>query len=146
MYTNEYPTEMPTSPFDDMDFEWIMRSIAARPVDPDDADEDEDEDDDEDDEDEDKDSDDEDDEDEEEDEEDDDDPDTLQVGNEDMTLTPKPGTPTVPPVNSETPKPHGQPPDAPSNVGDDHMGATEDQVSKIPAPTGQPFKDEPKQG
>lgn len=28
----------------------------------------------------------------------------------------------------------------------DHVGATEDQVSRTPAPAGKTFKDEPKQG
>jgi hypothetical protein len=30
--------------------------------------------------------------------------------------------------------------------GDDHLGATEDQVSDTQAPAGEDYKDEPKQG
>ncbi len=150
MYTNEYRTETPTWPFRDLDVEMITRGFAAELVAADDEaeDEDEDEDEDDDDEDDEKDSDDDEEEDEEEDEEDDDDedPDTLKVGTKDMTLAPKPGTPGAPPENINRPKPQGRPADAPSNPGDDHMGATEDQVTNIPAPSGKPFKDEPKQG
>jgi hypothetical protein len=35
--------------------------------------------------------------------------------------------------------------DTPSE-GDEHLGATEDQVSETPAPAGDAFDDEPKQG
>ena len=34
----------------------------------------------------------------------------------------------------------------PSNHGDEHIGATEEQVSDTTAPAGSAFKDEPKQG
>lgn len=34
----------------------------------------------------------------------------------------------------------------PSNPGDEHIGATEEQVSDRAAPAGSAFKDEPKQG
>ena len=34
----------------------------------------------------------------------------------------------------------------PSDAGDQHMGAREDQISETPAPAGSAFKDEPKQG
>ena len=33
-----------------------------------------------------------------------------------------------------------------SSEGDDHLGATEEQVSETPAPAGEAFEDEPKQG
>ena len=33
-----------------------------------------------------------------------------------------------------------------SSEGDDHLGATEEQVSETPAPAGDAFEDEPKQG
>ena len=33
-----------------------------------------------------------------------------------------------------------------STGADEHLGATEDQVSETPAPTGHAFEDEPKQG
>ena len=34
----------------------------------------------------------------------------------------------------------------PDDLGDKHIGATEDQVSDTQAPAGEEFKDEPKQG
>jgi len=34
----------------------------------------------------------------------------------------------------------------PVDAGDGHLGATEDQVSDTQAPTGEAYKDEPKQG
>ena len=33
-----------------------------------------------------------------------------------------------------------------SSDGDEHLGATEEQVSETPAPAGDAFEDEPKQG
>jgi len=37
-------------------------------------------------------------------------------------------------------------PGYPADLGDKHIGATEDQVSDTQAPAGEEFKDEPKQG
>jgi hypothetical protein len=37
-------------------------------------------------------------------------------------------------------------PEKPTDGGDGHLGATEDQVSDTQAPTGEAYKDEPKQG
>jgi hypothetical protein len=34
----------------------------------------------------------------------------------------------------------------PADLGDKHIGATEDQVSDTQAPAGEDYKDEPKQG
>lgn len=37
-------------------------------------------------------------------------------------------------------------PRQPADLGDKHIGATEDQVSDTQAPSGEEFKDEPRQG
>ena len=37
-------------------------------------------------------------------------------------------------------------PAPPADLGDKHIGATEDQVSDTQAPAGEAYKDEPKQG
>ena len=39
-----------------------------------------------------------------------------------------------------------RPTQAPLDRGDAHIGATEDQVSDTPAPRGDAYKDEPRQG
>ena len=55
--------------------------------------------------------------------------------------------PTPPqPLHSEPPS-HAEPlPDTQVDPEDAHIGATEDQVSDTSAPSGDLFKDEPKQG
>jgi hypothetical protein len=51
------------------------------------------------------------------------------------------------PLNKiEKPRPDETSDDTPSDAGDDHIGATEDQVSDTSAPAGEAFKDEPRQG
>ena len=46
-----------------------------------------------------------------------------------------------PPARTENQSAH-----TPSDPGDEHIGATEDQVSDTTAPAGSAYKDEPKQG
>ncbi|NOT25224.1 MAG: hypothetical protein HOP16_03885 [Acidobacteria bacterium] len=48
--------------------------------------------------------------------------------------------------STSNPKPKARVPQADDSSGDDHVGATEEQVSDIPAPSGEDFQDEPKQG
>jgi hypothetical protein len=44
-------------------------------------------------------------------------------------------------------KGNGAPAPRPTTAGEDgHMGATEDEVVDVPAPSGSAFEDEPKQG
>ncbi len=51
------------------------------------------------------------------------------------------------PLNkAEKPAPSELPPDPPPESEDDHLGATEDQVSDTSPPAGEAYKDEPKQG
>jgi hypothetical protein len=52
------------------------------------------------------------------------------------------------PLNAtEKPRPRRkQRPSPPADLGDKHIGATEDQVSDTQAPAGEEYKDEPKQG
>jgi hypothetical protein len=47
---------------------------------------------------------------------------------------------TVPSVNATTP------PDVATAPEDEHLGATEDQMADTPAPEGEDYKDEPRQG
>jgi hypothetical protein len=42
--------------------------------------------------------------------------------------------------------PQKKQPSPPAELGDNHIGATEDQVSDTQAPSGEEYKDEPKQG
>ena len=58
---------------------------------------------------------------------------------------PKPGQK---PVDKQPPpaKPEVDPSPVPVDPEDAHIGATEEQVSETPAPSGDEFKDEPKQG
>jgi hypothetical protein len=42
--------------------------------------------------------------------------------------------------------PHKKGPSPPADLGDKHIGATEDQVSDTQAPAGEEYKDEPRQG
>lgn len=55
---------------------------------------------------------------------------------------------TTEPLNkTEKPRPPiTKKPGDPGDLGDKHIGATEDQVSDTHAPAGEEFKDEPKQG
>jgi hypothetical protein len=51
------------------------------------------------------------------------------------------------PLNKvESPNPFESPSDVAPESADDHLGATEDQVSDTSPPSGEVFKDEPKQG
>ena len=52
------------------------------------------------------------------------------------------------PLNmTEKPRPpRKKRPAPPAELGDQHIGATEDQVSDTQAPAGEEYKDEPKQG
>jgi hypothetical protein len=43
-------------------------------------------------------------------------------------------------------KPDVRGPSLPADLGDKHIGATEDQVSDTQAPAGEDYKDEPRQG
>jgi hypothetical protein len=42
--------------------------------------------------------------------------------------------------------PRKKEPSPPAELGDEHIGATEDQVSDTQAPAGEEYKDEPRQG
>jgi hypothetical protein len=42
--------------------------------------------------------------------------------------------------------PRKKAPSPPADLGDEHIGATEDQVSDTQAPAGEDYKDEPRQG
>ena len=53
-------------------------------------------------------------------------------------------TPPLPRKKSRLPRKKG--PSPPADLGDKHIGATEDQVSDTQAPAGEDYKDEPKQG
>jgi hypothetical protein len=46
----------------------------------------------------------------------------------------------------DNPPPDMAPPGMDPGDEDDHVGATEDEVSRTPAPTGSAFEDEPRQG
>jgi hypothetical protein len=49
--------------------------------------------------------------------------------------------------NAEKPRPPlKKKPAYPADLGDKHIGATEDQVSDTQAPAGEEYNDEPKQG
>jgi hypothetical protein len=51
------------------------------------------------------------------------------------------------PLNKvEKPNPSETRPEPAADAGDDHLGATEDQVSDTSPPAGEAFEDEPKQG
>ena len=51
------------------------------------------------------------------------------------------------PLNKvEKPRPSQTPSDSGLDPADDHIGATEDQVSPTPPPADDDYKDEPKQG
>ena len=51
------------------------------------------------------------------------------------------------PLNkTEKPTPSETPPEPSPESADDHLGATEDQVSDTTPPSGEAYKDEPKQG
>jgi hypothetical protein len=51
------------------------------------------------------------------------------------------------PLNkTEPPNPFDVAPNPTPDSADDHLGATEDQVSDISPPAGEAYKDEPKQG
>ena len=51
------------------------------------------------------------------------------------------------PLNKvEKPRPEEVPAEASPDSADDHIGATEDQVSDTSPPAGEAYKDEPKQG
>jgi len=48
---------------------------------------------------------------------------------------------------TEKPRPpRKKQPAPPAELGDQHIGATEDQVSDTQAPAGEEYKDEPRQG
>jgi len=53
--------------------------------------------------------------------------------------------PSTPPLKRPSPKPDEGDAD-PVSEEDGHLGATEEQVSETPAPAGDAFEDEPKQG
>ena len=53
-------------------------------------------------------------------------------------------TPPLPRKKSHLPRKKG--PSAAADLGDKHIGATEDQVSDTQAPAGEEYKDEPRQG
>ena len=50
------------------------------------------------------------------------------------------------PRKVEKPLPRKKEPSPPAELGDQHIGATEDQVSDTQAPAGEEYKDEPRQG
>ena len=54
--------------------------------------------------------------------------------------------PDLPPVDPESNKAPSPGPGSDPSPDEEHMGATEDQVSDTSAPAGEAFKDEPKQG
>jgi hypothetical protein len=54
---------------------------------------------------------------------------------------------TTPHQSHSEPPSHAEPlPESVVDPGDGHIGATEDEVSDTPAPAGEAYEDEPKQG
>jgi hypothetical protein len=62
-------------------------------------------------------------------------PSPQEDGRPDSLHKPETGAPKPDEASTET-----------SSEGDEHLGATEEQVSETPAPAGDAFDDEPKQG